>query len=542
MSKVRLALLSVSDKQDVTEVARRLAEQGLLLVASGGTEKALRMARLPVVAVSKLTGVGEFLDGRVKTLHPAIHGGILARRDRPSHLEALGQAGIAPIDVVVCNLYPFAETIARAGVTDDEALEQIDIGGPAMIRAAAKNFRDVVVLVDPADYGPVLDAWEAGRLDATLRRQLAHKAFRHVAAYDGHIAQWLGGDEEPGHAEPVAVAIAGEAAEPGPRTDPQAGPVLADGDELLHLANPTALRYGENPHQAASRLDDRSATFVAASGWRQLHGKPLSYNNLLDADAAWALVADLHGAQAAACVVKHGNPCGAAVMPTSTAGAVLRALDGDPLSAYGGILAVNRPFDLAAARALGDRFVEVILAPDFDPEAVEALSARANLRLLAMGDVRRAVLRELRATHFGLLVQDPDASALELDGATVATQVQPTPQQWAALAMAWRVVKHVKSNAIVIADEHGTVGIGAGQMSRVDAATIAVGKCRKGYKPLAAASDAFFPFADGVETLLRCGVRAIVQPGGSKRDEEVIAAADAAGIAMVMRGERHFRH
>jgi phosphoribosylaminoimidazolecarboxamide formyltransferase/IMP cyclohydrolase len=542
MAKVKLALLSVSDKQGIVEVGRRLAEQGLVLIASGGTEKALRMARLPVVAVSKLTGMGEFLDGRVKTLHPAVHGGILARRDQPAHMEALSQAGAAPIDVVVCNLYPFAETAARPGVQTDEVLEQIDIGGPAMVRAAAKNFRDVVVLVDPADYGPVLEAMEAGRLDEAMRRKLAHKAFAHVAQYDAAIAEWLAPAAAPAVAGVATVEVAEVPVQAAPHTDPAAGPVLADGDELLHLGDPAPLRYGENPHQSAWQWTDRGGSFVEAGGWRQLQGKPLSYNNLLDADAAWALLADLHGAQAAACVVKHGNPCGAAVMPTSIAGAVLRALDADPLSAYGGILAVNRPLDLAAVRALGDRFVEVILAPDFDPEAVELLAAKTNLRLLAMGDVRRGVRRELRASHFGLLVQEPDASSLDLQGATVATQVQPTPQQWAALGIAWRVAKHVKSNAIVIADESGTVGIGAGQMSRVDAATIAVGKCRKGYKPIAAASDAFFPFADGVEALVRAGVRAIVQPGGSKRDEEVIAAADAAQIAMVLSGERHFRH
>jgi phosphoribosylaminoimidazolecarboxamide formyltransferase/IMP cyclohydrolase len=549
-----LALLSVSDKTGMVEFAVGLVRLGYEITATGGTASALRAAGVPVTPVESLTRVAEMLDGRVKTLHPAVHGGLLARRDVEAHMRALWQAGIRPIDVLAVNLYPFREAVA-SGKPFDACLEEIDIGGPALLRSAAKNHADVAVVCDPADYPALLTDLRARSLTADRRKALAQKAFSHTAGYDAAIAGWLAGEsvlEQDTPAPPGATVVAEE---PAPTLQletavaVQAPLAVVDAEPppegvlRVDLGELNALRYGENPHQAAWLARDLGARLVEPVGYRLHQGKPLSYNNVLDADAAWALVADLPPDRAGAVVVKHGNPCGVGSVATSVAGGLLRALDTDPTSAFGGIVAVNRTFDLSAARALGDRFVEVILAPAFEEEALEALAAKPNVRVLSMGAPGNGHVRQtVRATAFGVLVQEVDRAELSLVDARVATQAAPTDAERRALALAWRVCKHVRSNAIVIGDENGTVGIGAGQMSRVDSATIAVGKMRKGFKGIAAASDAFFPFADGLELLVKSGVRAVVQPGGSQRDAEVIAAANAAGIAMLLTGSRHFRH
>jgi len=519
----RLALISVADKRDVVKLAVGLRMFGYSIVSTGGTAKTLLQAGVPVTPVEGITRFVEMLDGRVKTLHPAVHGGILARRDLPEHMATIEHAGINPIDIVVVNLYPFRETIARPGATDEEAIEQIDIGGPAMVRSAAKNHDGVVVVVEPEDYDGILTDLTKNRMTLARRRQLAAKAFAHTSAYDAAITAYLS-----------------HAAQPAEATT---APESAESSVVLTLTHPDKLRYGENPHQSAERLTDAGKIAVDAAAYVIHQGKELSYNNLVDADAAWAALCDLPRERANAVIVKHANPCGVGSVVTAAAGAILRAFDADPISAFGGILAVDRTFDLTAAHAVGDRFLEVILAPSFEPEALELLAAKPNLRVVSMGTPRLDYWkRMLKSTVFGVLSQDADNCALDIRGARIATKARPTDIEWQALDLLWRVCKHVKSNAIVIGDETGTLGVGAGQMSRVDSAVIAVGKARKGNRTLVAASDAFFPFADGVETLIKGGVKAIVQPGGSKRDAEVIAAADAAGISMVMTDVRHFRH
>jgi phosphoribosylaminoimidazolecarboxamide formyltransferase/IMP cyclohydrolase len=508
---MRRALLSVSDKQGLAELGHTLVRLGFELVSTGGTAAFLRDHQLPVTLVETVTGVPEMLGGRVKTLHPALHAGILARRQDPHHVETLELAGFRAIDLVVVNLYPFRQTVSHPDSTREQGIEQIDIGGPALLRSAAKNHADVLVVVDPSDYPEVALALEQAATAPELHLRLAAKAFAHTAAYDAAVAQWL-------------------APTPQPLT--------------VRLTDPEPLRYGENPHQAAWRHLDADAVLVKQANWRFHQGKELSYNNLVDADAAWALIADLPTDRAAAVVVKHANPCGVGCTPGSVARAIARAFAADPVSAFGGILALNRPFDLAAAEFLADRFLEVVLAPSFTPDAVEYLSRKPNLRVVAMGAPDPdAVRRVLQVTRLGVLLQTPDTAPLDLSCARVVTEVAPTAAQWQALDLAWRVVKHVKSNAIVIGDESGTLGVGAGQMSRVDSAAIAADKAAQFPEGLrVAASDAFFPFPDGVEVLARAGVRAIVQPGGSKKDPEVVAAAQELGIAMVLTGTRHFRH
>lgn len=550
MSSVRIALISVWDKAGILPLARGLQQLGYTLVATGNSRAALLAAGLDVVPVEQLTGVPEILDGRVKTLHPAVYGGILARRDRAEDLQTLKDFGVAPIDVVVVNLYPFAAVVGEPTTTFAQGIEHIDVGGVALLRAAAKAHQDVWVAVDPQDYPLLLRKLAERGGGSEIRRDLAIKAFRHTAAYDTAIANWLDGTSEP-TAAPTADA-APQADRPAPRG--AIGPVGhqthagIQGDLQLPLGEEAKLRYGENPHQTASLWRDLSGEWVQAAPYQLLHGKPLSYNNLVDADVAWTAAMDLPPQLFGAVVVKHASPCGAAAMQMSITAAALRAIDADPVSAFGGIVALSRPVDLSAARALADKFLEVILAPAFEDEALEVLAAKPNLRLLAMGPRSGSrILREVKVSHFGVLVQSPDGEAAPSEAETLAaarvvTTAAPTAAHQAAMAIAWSVVKFVKSNAIVLADDFGTVGIGAGQMSRVDAAVIAAGKCRKGYKPLVAASDGFFPFADGLDILARAGVKVIVQPGGSKRDDEVIAAANAAGIAMVMTGQRRFRH
>jgi phosphoribosylaminoimidazolecarboxamide formyltransferase/IMP cyclohydrolase len=511
------AIISVSDKAGVVDFARGLAELGFEVYSTGGTHKALADAGVAVASVSKLTGFPEILDGRVKTLHPAVHGGILARRDQPSHLEELAKSGIAAIDLVAVNLYPFVQTVTRPGVSLDDALENIDIGGPTMIRAAAKNFPHVLVVVDPADYKRVLRLLRAGVVALEERRRLALKAFQHVASYDTAIAQYLRAEEE---ALPEQLT--------------------------LSLTKLFDLRYGENPHQRGAVYRENSVLWggqtwgiVAAE---QLHGKELSYNNLLDADAAWRAALDF--AEPTAVVVKHTNPCGLACYQDLTE-AYRRALSGDPVSAYGGIVAVNRELTGEAAEEIGKTFYEIVIAPAFSEEALTILQKKKNLRLLQLDEKAAAGCAsalEYRRVSGGFLVQQPDAyldDAIEL---RVVTKRAPSEQEMANLRFAWKVVKHVKSNAIVIVKDRTLLGMGAGQPNRVTSVHLALRRADDRARGAVLASDAFFPFPDGVELAADGGVTAVIQPGGSIRDQEVIEAADARGLAMVFTGIRHFRH
>jgi phosphoribosylaminoimidazolecarboxamide formyltransferase/IMP cyclohydrolase len=510
------AIISVSDKTGVVDFARGLAELGFEVYSTGGTHKALAQAGVAVASVSKLTGFPEILDGRVKTLHPAVHGGILARRDQPSHLEELAKSGIAAIDLVAVNLYPFVQTVTRPGVTLDDALENIDIGGPTMIRAAAKNFPHVLVVVDPADYSRLLDLLRGGAVPMEERRRLALKAFQHVACYDTAIAQYLRAEET----LPVQLTLA-----------------------LTKLFD---LRYGENPHQRAAVYREESVLWggqargiVAAE---QLHGKELSYNNFLDADAAWRAAIDF--AEPTAVVVKHTNPCGLACHQ-DLAEAYRRALSGDPVSAYGGIVAVNRELTGPAAEEIGKTFYEIVIAPAFSEEALTILQKKKNLRVLQLDEKAAAgcaTAPEYRRVSGGFLVQQPDAyldDAIELK---VVTKRPPSEAEMADLRFAWKVVKHVKSNAIVIIKDRTLLGMGAGQPNRVTSVHLALRRAEERARGAVLASDAFFPFPDGVELAGDGGVTAVIQPGGSIRDPEVIEAADARGMAMVFTGIRHFRH
>ena len=504
------ALLSVSDKQGLAPLARRLVAAGYQLVSTGGTFKALREAGLPVTYVSEVTGFPEILDGRVKTLHPAVHGGILFRRDLPEHASQLHANGIVPVDVVVVNLYPFAATIARAGVTEPEAIEQIDIGGPAMLRAAAKNFRDVTVVVRPSDYDRVASAIENGTNSVELRRELALEAFAHTAAYDSAIATYLGGRCAPDDLMPERLFA----------------PMLRD----------ASLRYGENPHQSAALY--RGVSEPSLGGARFVQGKELSYNNLLDADAALEAVRE-HD-EPAVVIVKHTNPCGVGRAETIEQ-AYERALAADPVSAFGGIVATNREVSGALAGRLAELFLEVVIAPSFSEEALAILAAKKALRLLVADTTPRSQIR-LRTTAFGTLAQTLDPRVdIDFEQWEVVSSRQPTEDETVALRFLWRVCKHVKSNAIVVGGSTSTAGVGAGQMSRVESVRIAISKAG-GAAPLALASDAFFPFRDGLDVAAAGGVTAVIQPGGSKRDQEVIDAANEHGIAMVLVGRRHFRH
>jgi phosphoribosylaminoimidazolecarboxamide formyltransferase/IMP cyclohydrolase len=504
-------VLSVSDKTGVVDFARGLAELGFELVSTGGTAKALREAGLAVVDVSDVTGFPECLDGRVKTLHPGVLAGVLAR-DTPEHDRTLADLGIARVDVVAVNLYPFAATIARPGVTEEEAVENIDIGGPTMIRAAAKNADRVTVVVDPADYAPVLDELRAGG-DTTpaTRRRLMARVFATTATYDAAVATHFAG----GGALPDAVLLGGLKARD--------------------------LRYGENPHQKA-------AVYVPAGpptgilGAMQAQGKALSYNNLVDMEAAWALVREFDGPAAA--VIKHTNPSGAGTDAVSVRAAYEKALACDPVSAYGGIVALNREINDDVARRLCEHFYEVVLVPRATPTALALFASKKNLRVMELFDAFFEPLPRLaaRVLSGGILVQEADPRADEVRAGRVVTQRAPTDDEWSALDFAWRVAKHVKSNAIVFASADRTCAIGAGQMSRVDSAKLAALKARADLGGTAVGSDAYFPFPDGVEEIARAGATAVVQPGGSIRDPDVVAAADRLGLAMVFTGRRHFRH
>lgn len=511
--RVERALISVSEKTGLVEFARGLLRHGVQLLSSGGTAGALQAAGLPVTTISEYTGAPELLDGRVKTLHPHIFGGILAR-PTAQHEAQLDEHGIGRIDLVVVNLYPFEQTLERSDASFAELIEKIDIGGPSLLRAAAKNFERVSVVVEPAHYGRLLDDLDAheGAVSGALRRELATAAFAHTAAYDTAISNFLQGE--------------------------------AAGEELpaqhgRQLARVQALRYGENPHQRAAFYRAASTAEAAAPLFEQLQGKELSYNNIVDADAAWALACDLP--DVGVCVIKHTNPCGAASVDEDPAEAFRRALAGDPVSAFGGIVACNQPVTAALAAELKSLFVEAVVAPAFDEEALALLGKKKNLRLLVLPRPEPRALR-WRSALGGMLLQEADSSHESMAEARVVTKRAPSATELAELAFAWVACKHVKSNAIVFAKDRQLAGVGAGQMSRVDSVKLAA---RRAVLPLdgaVAASDAFFPFRDGLDECVAAGIRAIVQPGGSKRDDEVIAAADEQGVAMIFTGVRHFRH
>jgi phosphoribosylaminoimidazolecarboxamide formyltransferase/IMP cyclohydrolase len=533
------AILSVSDKTGLTALATGLSARKIELISTGGTAKALAAAGLPVTNVSDVTGFPEMMDGRVKTLHPKIHGGILARRHRPDDLAAIAAQGIAPIDLVVVNLYPFEAAAKNPQTTFDELVEQIDIGGPSLLRAAAKNFRDVIVVVHPSDYPRVLEALQGGAPSLAFRFELMQKAFAHTAQFDTLIAETL-------------------------------QTIRVNGDEFVRSSAPESirrdLRYGENPHQKAVWLHGRSG---ASMPWRIHQGKELSFTNLLDLDAAVRIA--LEFSEPTAVVIKHTNPCGVAT-GSDAADAYVRARDADPLSAFGGIVGLNRPLDAEVARAITSTFIEAVIAPSLAEDAREILAKKQNMRVVTVnfdelrqlppgGDFELG--GEMRSFLGGLLTQERDhvieardpwpppspqeAGAAPADKAgadiRVVTKRQPTPEEWTALRFAWRVAAHVKSNAVIFTGTDRTLAVGAGQMSRVDAVKVAVLKAQPGaLQGSVAASDAFFPFRDGLDAIADAGATAVVQPGGSVRDAEVIAAADERGLAMVFTGRRHFRH
>ena len=509
--QVKRALLSVSDKTGLVEFAKVLHELGVEIISTGGTMKTLRAAGLPVTYVSDITGFPEIMDGRVKTLNPLIHGGILAIRDNEAHLAAMEKHGIGAIDLLAFNLYPFGQTVANPDAILADAVENIDIGGPAMIRAAAKNFSYVTVIVNPARYNDVAAALTAGGVSPAMRMALAKEAFGHTAEYDAAISRYLAG---------------------------QCGEGLFPDKLQLVYNKSNTLRYGENPHQqAAVYHDSGSGTGIAAA--RQLHGKELSFNNLVDLEAAWNLVCEF--SEPAAVIVKHTNPCGTGIGAT-IAEAYQKAFDADPVSAFGGIIALNKQVDGAAAGKISGLFVEAIIAPGFTGEALDILTAKKNIRLLEAAASSYNNQLDLKKISGGLLVQQADLSVDSEDSWRTVTKKQLTAEQSKQLAFAWKVVKHVKSNAIVVADNNQTLGVGAGQMNRVGSAEIALKQAGEKAKGAVMASDAFFPFGDTVEAAAQAGITAIIQPGGSLRDEESIAAADKYGIAMVFTGIRHFKH
>ena len=526
LAPIARALISVSDKSGLEGLAKALAARGVEILSTGGTAAALAKTGAKVVDVAEATGFPEMMDGRLKTLHPRVHGGLLAVRADPTHQAAMIAHDIRPIDLLVVNLYPFEATLTR-DASFEERIENIDIGGPAMIRGAAKNHNDVAVIVEPEDYARLIDEMAAhdGATTLAFRRAMAQKAYARTAAYDAAISNWLARDI--GEARPAWRAFGGR------------------------LVNP--LRYGENPHQSAGFYVSPDVR-AGVAGARQLQGKELSYNNINDTDAAYELAAEFDPAQGAAvAIIKHANPCGVALGATALE-AYEKALACDPVSAFGGVIALNRTLDAAAARKIVEIFTEVIIAPDADEDAIAIVAAKKNLRLLLAGALPDAKAPSLtvRSVSGGLLVQERDNGALPASSLKTVTRRAPTAQEAADLAFAWTVCKHVKSNALVFARAHATVGIGAGQMSRVDSTRIAVAKAHdvakaagRATSPLIGsvlASDAFFPFADGVEAAAAAGAAAIIQPGGAMRDADTIAAADAAGMAMVFTGMRHFRH
>jgi phosphoribosylaminoimidazolecarboxamide formyltransferase/IMP cyclohydrolase len=520
---IKQALISVSDKTGVLEFARALSAQGVNILSTGGTAKLLADNGIKVTEVADYTGFPEMLDGRVKTLHPKVHGGILARRDFPEHVAALQKHGIPTIDMVVVNLYPFQQTVAKEQCSLEDAIENIDIGGPAMLRSSAKNHKDVVVVCDPADYSRVLAEMQAnaGEVRYETKFALAKKVFAHTAQYDGAITNYLSSlGEDKQHATRSAY----------PQT------------LNLHFDKVQDMRYGENPHQSAAFYRDPAPGEGSLANYTQLQGKELSYNNIGDADAAWECVKTFE--ETACVIVKHANPCGVAV-GANPLEAYSKALQTDPTSAFGGIIAFNRELDGKAAEAVARQFVEVLIAPSFTDEAKQVFSAKQNVRLLQIPLGKGVNAYDLKRVGGGLLVQSPDAKNVALSELKVVSKKQPTQQQLQDLMFAWRVAKFVKSNAIVFCANGMTLGVGAGQMSRIDSARIASIKAQNAGLSLAGsavASDAFFPFRDGLDVVVDAGATCVIQPGGSMRDQEVIDAADERGVVMLLTGTRHFRH
>ncbi|MCI0487481.1 MAG: bifunctional phosphoribosylaminoimidazolecarboxamide formyltransferase/IMP cyclohydrolase [Blastocatellia bacterium] len=526
MKKIARALISVSDKTGLVEFARCLNRHSVELVSTGGTARTLRDAGLDIRDVSNLTGFPEILGGRVKTLHPKVHGGILAIRDSEEHRQQVEQNQLEYIDMAVANLYPFGETIARPDVTVEEAIENIDIGGPAMIRSAAKNFEDVAVVVSPADYAAIAEEMDAneGRLSRLTRLELARRAFEMTARYDASISQFL--------IDSVSLDAETETLHVNKTSNLSAR-------FILFARKETDLRYGENPHQrAALYLPYGSEQGIATA--EKLQGKELSYNNLIDMDAAWSLVSEF--ADTSCAIIKHTNPCGAA-MGRDTREAFEKARATDPVSAFGGIIGFNHPVTESAARAIAETFFEAIVAPDYESSALEVLASKKNLRVMRMGERQgRLAPYDIRMIGGGLLVQDRDLGVLDDSSVRVVTEREPSEEEMQALRFAWIIAKHVKSNAIVYARDGQLIGVGAGQMSRVDSVKIGAMKAQLPLEGSVVASDAFFPFRDGIDEAARSGVTAVIQPGGSVRDEEVIAAANEHNLAMVFTGMRHFKH
>ncbi len=520
MGKIRRAIISVSDKSGIVPFAKDLSQLGVEILSTGGTAKTLREQGIPVIDISEYTGFPEMLDGRVKTLHPKVHGGLLGQRSKAEHVKKMKEHGILPIDLVAVNLYPFEATVAKENCTLDDAIENIDIGGPTMLRSSAKNYPDVTVVVDPADYSPVLsELKERGEISIETNFRLAKKVFQHTARYDGAISNYLGQIE------------GGKRACEFPETF------------TFQVRKAQELRYGENPHQKAAFYREHSVAEPSVSNAVQVHGKELSYNNILDTDSAFETVKEFE--ETAAVIIKHSNPCGAAISTSGLVDAYRKARDCDPVSAFGGVVGFNRSVDEATAKEMVQIFLEVVIAPGFDPKALEILKTRKDLRILQAPPLPSSYARgglDLRKVVGGLLLQDRDLGRVPVDQWKVVTRRRPTEEERRAMAFGWKVAKHVKSNAIVLVREDRTVGIGAGQMSRVDSTRLAVMKAQSSTKGTVLASDAMFPFRDGVDTGAEAGAVAIIQPGGSIRDDEVIAAADEYNIAMVFTGMRHFRH
>ena len=519
-NEIRRALISVTDKRGIVEFAQGLMGFGVEILSTGGTAALLRKSGIAVTEVSDYTGFPEMMDGRLKTLHPKIHGGLLAIRDQEAHRSAAEKEGIRMIDMVVVNLYPFEDTVAKEGCTLKEAIENIDIGGPTMLRAGAKNYPFVTVVTDPGDYSPIIAELKKqdGRVSEATNYNLALKTFQLTARYDGAVSNYLG---------TVNPAEKDKKGFPATFT--------------MQFAKAQDLRYGENPHQKAAFYRETDPSLAALSNARQLQGKELSYNNIMDGDAAWRLVRDF--TLPAAVIIKHANPCGAATSP-DIAGAYRKALATDPVSAFGGIVAVNRPVDKDAASEIVKIFLEIVIAPGFDAEALKILSAKTNLRVLEIPPScsKKSGGYDLRRVMGGLLVQEWDEEDFPIKEAQTVTQRGPTEEEYQALDFAWRVAKHVKSNAIVYARKDQLVGVGAGQMSRVDSVKIAGMKANLPTRGCVLASDAFFPFRDGIDLAAEAGITAIVQPGESLRDQEVIKAAEEHGMAMIFTGIRHFKH
>ncbi|HZH48156.1 MAG TPA: bifunctional phosphoribosylaminoimidazolecarboxamide formyltransferase/IMP cyclohydrolase [Nitrospira sp.] len=517
MASIKRALISVSDKTGVVDLAKGLEALGAEILSTGGTAKALRDAGVKVTDVAAYTGSPEILDGRVKTLHPKIHGGLLGRRSVPAHVDQMKQHNIGPIDIVVVNLYPFEATISKPNCHFDDAIENIDIGGPSMLRSAAKNHEDVLVVVDPADYQRVLNSAKDNTVTRALRRELAMKVFQHTARYDSVIAAYLEKQLQGGDVKfPKVLSLQYELGE--------------------------ALRYGENPHQQGAFYRELHSNEPSVSRGKILHGKAMSYNNFLDANSALELAKEYD--EIAVAIIKHNNPCGVALGATPVE-AYVKARETDPISAFGGVIAFNRPVDLAAAKEITSTFVEVVIAPGFAEDALAELKRKKDLRLLDVGPLTRVKQEgyDLKKLVGGLIVQDRDLGTLsDLRALPVPTVRKPTDEEYAACAFAWKVCKHVKSNAIIYAKPGQTVGIGAGQMSRVDSVKLAAMKAQMPVKGCVMASDAFFPFRDGVDAAAQAGITAVIQPGGSIRDAEIVKAADEHGLAMIMTGMRHFRH